>query len=298
MKIFISWSKEPSKQVAEALAEWLPDVIQSLKPWVSREIPAGSRWNTEIADELSSTKFGIICVTKANQHEPWLQFEAGALAKTLDEQTHVCPYLIGMSEGELSGPLVAFQSVRADEAGTKKLVQDINAAMAASGHANLPEAQVNKAFDRSWGELQTKLNDLTESSGTTIAKIPSVPEMVVEILAISRDLNRQLNTVDDVVDFQRTYQRQIKSPQRKLEVISRVFTISGDKEKTDNFKPLLESLDLPSAEVKLISEGPSLFDEDTNVVYEATATTSRMLRYVLAVVEKLAKSRGLVVMTV
>jgi hypothetical protein len=66
MKIFISWSKEPSKQIAEALAEWLPDVIQSLKPWVSREIPAGSRWNTEIANELSSTKFGIICVTSAS----------------------------------------------------------------------------------------------------------------------------------------------------------------------------------------------------------------------------------------
>jgi hypothetical protein len=273
----------------------LPDVIQSLKPWVSREIPAGSRWNTEIADELSSTKFGIICVTKANQHEPWLQFEAGALAKTLDEQTHVCPYLIDMSEGELSGPLVAFQSVKADEAGTKKLAQDINAAMAASGHANLSEAQVNKAFDRSWGELQTKLNDLTKSSGTTIAKMPSVPEMVVEILAISRDLNRQLNTVDDVVDFQRTYQRPIKPPRRKLEVISKVFTISGDKEKTDNFKPLLESLDLPLVKVKLISEGPSPFDEDTNVEYEATSTSSSMLKHTLAVVEMLAESRGLVI---
>jgi hypothetical protein len=295
MKIFISWSKEPSKQVAETLAEWLPDVIQSLKPWVSREIPAGSRWNTEIADELSSTKFGIICVTKANQHEPWLQFEAGALAKTLDEQTRVCPYLIDMSEGELSGPLVAFQSVRADEAGTKKLVQDINAAMAANGHANLSEAQVNKAFDRSWGELQTKLNDLTKSSGTTIAKMPSVPEMVVEILAISRDLNRQLNAVDDVGDFPRPYQRQIKLPQRKLEVISRVFTISGDKEKTDNFKPLLESLDLPLVKVKLISEGPSPFDKDTDVEYEATSTSSRMLNHALAVVEALAKSQGLMV---
>lgn len=295
MKIFISWSKEPSRQIAEALAEWLPEVIQLLKPWVSKEIPAGSRWNTDIANELASTKFGIICVTKANQHEPWLQFEAGALAKTLDEQTHVCPYLIDMTESELRGPLVAFQSVRADEAGTKKLVQDINAAMAANGHANLSEAQVNKAFDRSWGELQTKLNDLTKSSGTTITKMPSVSEMVVEILAISRDLNRQLNTVDDVGDFPRPYQRQIKLPQKKLEVISRGFTISGDKEKTDNFKPLLESLDLPLVKVKIISEGLSPFDEDTHVGYEATSTSNGMLNHTLAVVEALAKSQGLVV---
>jgi hypothetical protein len=291
MKIFISWSKEPSKQIAEALAEWLPDVIQSLKPWVSIEIPAGSRWNTEIANELSSTKFGIICVTKANQHEPWLQFEAGALAKTLDEQTHVCPYLIDMTESELKGPLVAFQSVGADEAGTKKLVRGINAAMAASGHKPLSEAQVDKAFDRCWEELQTKLNDLTKSSETTIAKTPSVSEMVVEILAISRDLNRQLNTVDDVVDSQRTYQRQLKL----FEVKSRFFTVSGDKEKTDRFKQVLKSLDLPSVEIKLISEGPSPLDEDTNVVYEATATRNSMLKHTLAVVEMLAESRELVI---
>jgi hypothetical protein len=193
-----------------------------------------------------------------------------------------------MTESELSGPLVAFQNVRADEAGTKKLVQDINAAMAASGHANLSEVQVDKAFDRGWEELQTKLNDLTKSSGITIAKMPSVPEMVVEILAISRDLNRQLNIVDDVVDSQRTYQRQIKP----FEVTSSSFTITGDKEKTDGFKQRLKSLDLPSVKIKFISEGPSLFDEDTNVVYEATATSSLMLKHALAVVEMLAQSRG------
>lgn len=112
MDIFISWSKEPSKQVAIALAEWLPEVIQSLKPWISEDVSVGTRWNAKIAKQLSSTKFGIICVTKANQHEAWLQFEAGALAKTLDEETRVCPHLTDMNETDLSARLQRFKASR------------------------------------------------------------------------------------------------------------------------------------------------------------------------------------------
>ncbi len=62
-----------------------------------------------------------------------------------------------------------------------------------------------------------------------------------------------------------------------------------------SLQSLFESLDLPLVKVKLISEGPSPFDEDTNVEYEATSTSSSMLKHTLAVVEMLAESRGLVI---
>ena len=58
--------------------------------------------------------FGIICVTEVNQENPWLNFEAGALAKTLN-QSRVCPYLIGMRPSDLKGPLSQFQSIHADK---------------------------------------------------------------------------------------------------------------------------------------------------------------------------------------
>jgi hypothetical protein len=265
MKIFISWSKEPSKQVAEALAEWLPDVIQSLKPWVSREIPAGSRWNSEIANELSSTKFGIICVTKVNQHEPWLQFEAGALAKTLDEQTRVCPYLIDMSEGELNGPLVAFQSVRADEVGTRKLVHDIHSAIATKGEAYLTEAQLNKAFDRNWKDLQTKLNALVDKSKTPSIKAASIEEMVTEILTISRETNRQLNAANDDSDSIHTgkvnsvrtgkVKRTIELGEGNVSERRNSFSVEGNSEKVITFKETLESLNLPSTRLRFKFDG-------------------------------------------
>lgn len=83
MKVFISWSGERSKKVALIFHEWLPQVIQSLEPFASSEdIEKGSRWNTDIAQELKESTFGLICVTKDNLSAPWLNFEAGALSKT------------------------------------------------------------------------------------------------------------------------------------------------------------------------------------------------------------------------
>jgi TIR domain len=93
MDVFISWSGERSKYVAECLRVWFKQVIQMVKPWMSSEdILAGARWNGEIARHLSETKFGVICVTPENLvSAPWLTFEAGAIAKTIDERIFVCP---------------------------------------------------------------------------------------------------------------------------------------------------------------------------------------------------------------
>ena len=67
MKVFLSWSGHRSHQVALALRDWLPSVIQSITPYVSSEdIDKGARWSTDIAKELEDSTFGILCVTKDN----------------------------------------------------------------------------------------------------------------------------------------------------------------------------------------------------------------------------------------
>src|SRR5688572_24049156 len=86
LRVFISWSGARSKAIAEALRGWVPRVLQSVHPWMSGEdIYAGARWLAEIQAQLSQTGVGIICVTPENQHSPWLNFEGGALSKTLPE---------------------------------------------------------------------------------------------------------------------------------------------------------------------------------------------------------------------
>ena len=55
MDVFISWSGDRSKYVAECLKTWLKRVIQMVSPWVSSEnILAGARWNAEVTKHLVS----------------------------------------------------------------------------------------------------------------------------------------------------------------------------------------------------------------------------------------------------
>ena len=83
-KIFISWSGDVSKRVAQALDKWLPEVVEGIEPWIStQDISAGVRWGSEIARQLERINFGIICLTPDNLQAPWILFEAGALAKPL-----------------------------------------------------------------------------------------------------------------------------------------------------------------------------------------------------------------------
>jgi hypothetical protein len=187
MKVFISWSGEPSRQVAEALRQWIPDVIQSVTPWMSQaDIAPGARWNREIQKELSDTRFGVICLTHPNQQAPWILFEAGALAKSIEE-TFVCPYLIGMEPSELlPGPLTQFQAKRANEEGTWELILGMNRALAENA---LEESRLRRLFERSWPDLNAVLESVGEFSEPTEPR-RSAENMVAEILETVRGLAR------------------------------------------------------------------------------------------------------------
>lgn len=211
MKVFISWSKEPSKTVARTLNDWLPSVIQAVEPWMSEEdIKAGSRWHSEISKQLATTSFGIVCVTPQNQHEPWIQFEAGALAKTVElrmskesvaDESYVVPYLINMAKRELSGPLTAFQAIEASKEGTKKLVSDVNKALEAYSGKGLSEFALNKAFERAWPELEAAFATLPESTTKKAKREPE--DILAEILDVVRDTNRKVGSAD--IDFLKLY---------------------------------------------------------------------------------------------
>jgi hypothetical protein len=188
MKVFISWSGEISRRVADALREWLPDVIQEVEPWVSAsDIEAGSRWSREIESELSTTRFGILCLTRDTQHAPWILFEAGALAKTVPD-TFVCPYLINFTPAELApGPLTQFQAKRAVESETWELLQTLNKALKDEA---LPEDRLSRSFKRCWPDLEATLSALPTADGLQPATRP-VEEMVAETLEIVRQLARR-----------------------------------------------------------------------------------------------------------
>ncbi|MGD0923007.1 MAG: toll/interleukin-1 receptor domain-containing protein [Terriglobia bacterium] len=186
MKVFLSWSGPTSKALARALRDWLPMVIQAVKPWMSeRDIGPGERWGTEVAGELAEAKFGIICLTPDNLTEPWILFEAGALSKTL-ETTYVCPYLFRVPVAALQYPLAQFQAVLADEAGSLSIIRGINGA---SGDRRLSEEALKGAFDVWWPKLRAKLDAIPQQ---TQGASPARPEREIleEILQLIRGMVR------------------------------------------------------------------------------------------------------------
>jgi hypothetical protein len=83
MKVFISWAGTKSRVVAEALHGWLPNVVNAVEPFMSEmDIGKGALGVKVIADQLQSSRFGIICLTADNLSRPWINYEAGALAKS------------------------------------------------------------------------------------------------------------------------------------------------------------------------------------------------------------------------
>jgi TIR domain len=192
MRIFLCWSGDISKQVAIALREWLPEVIQNLSPFMSDEdIPRGAAWRDVLTKELKQTGFAIVSLTPENLNAPWINFEAGAVWKALDE-SRVAPILMGLRSSNLRDPLGSFNAVEYNEAKFKQLVRTLNDAF----ESPLKESIVDKAFTRLWPELKRKLDPLEEMASNLPEAPPSNPnvgsdEVLSEILQLVRDLDRR-----------------------------------------------------------------------------------------------------------
>lgn len=189
MKIFISWSGEASHAVAIALRDWLPSVLQAVEPYVSSEdIEKGARWNAEIAQQLNNTEFGIVCVTRSNVGSPWLNFEAGALSKSVDT-SHVSPFLLEFRPAELVGPLAQFQATLPQFDDVARLVKSINSA----SERPIDEARLAKTLAVWWPSLEEQLQAVLSEQGPPQPEPQrDTREMIEELLEISRGIQGRI----------------------------------------------------------------------------------------------------------
>lgn len=112
MKVFLVWSGESSQAIANVFYEFLPNIIQAIKPWMSEnDINKGSQWFSEIEQNLESCHLGIICLTTENLKSPWIHFETGALVGKLTskkDRKNVCTYLFKVKPNNLEPPFSLF----------------------------------------------------------------------------------------------------------------------------------------------------------------------------------------------
>lgn len=183
MKVFLSWSGDRSRQMASALRDWLPGVLQTVEPWLSSEdIPLGGKWAADITHILEDVDVGILCLTRENLDSPWLHYEAGALSKRL-EGSLLCPYALDLSPAELAGPLSMFQSVTADKEGTFKLLRALNSIQAGP---RLADSVLLRVFDANWPWLEERIRGLSALAAASREQVLTTDEKLDEILKLLR----------------------------------------------------------------------------------------------------------------
>jgi len=144
VKVFISWSGNVSRAIADLLHEYLPYVVQSLKPFVSSvDIRTGARWSDVVAHELKDSEYGIVCLTPYNISKPWINFEAGALSNAIG-RSYVSPILFNVKPAHIQGPLSQFQAASWNESGIYSLLSSINNRLAQQ--EQLDEERLHKTF--------------------------------------------------------------------------------------------------------------------------------------------------------
>ena len=140
-----------------------------------------------LTSHLEEAQFGLICLTPENLEAPWLLFEAGALSKSMDN-SRVVPYLYGVSQALLQGPLAQFQAASANKDSTLDVVKSINGA---SGENRLETTRIENAFETWWPQLESVFTNIP---ATTEKEAPSRSDrdILEEILRLSRQMSRQI----------------------------------------------------------------------------------------------------------
>jgi hypothetical protein len=168
MKVFLSWSGETSRQIAEVLKQWLPDVIQNLEVFYSPDILRGRRWLDVLRDELQDNSIGLFCITHESLQSLWMSYEAGALVSR-NPNAKVVPILFGLPvEAIHQLPYSIFQSTLYSKEEMLKIVESINDSM---GHP-LESSRLNKYFELLWPELDAKIAPLIPVSSPSGVDVP------------------------------------------------------------------------------------------------------------------------------
>jgi hypothetical protein len=194
VKVFLSWSGQRSKAVAELLSDWIKCVLQASQPWIStRDIDKGAIWFSEISDQLKDTAAGIVCLTQENKEKPWILFETGALAKGLST-SRVCTFLIDLKSSDVEDPLAQFNHTFPDSSSMWGLVCSLNSGL---DLARLDEKILRQVFETYWPQFDVKFKEIIKSVPAAAVSEPRTGDSILtEILANTRALTVRIRDIE------------------------------------------------------------------------------------------------------
>jgi hypothetical protein len=227
MKIFISWSGDLAKNIAEIFRQWIPGVIQAAKPYYSPDdITKGTKWSSEISKELDASKVGLICLTKDNLGSPWIMFEAGALSKNIEE-SKVVPLLFGIEPSDVEGPLVQFQAAKFSKTEMKRVIEMINFEL---GENRLSSDVLKEVFEMWWPKLESEIlkvekqaknikEEEEKAKNTQTKDSRSERDLLEEVLSLTREILINRSAGNDRGISARVYEDFISSFDNLVEAV-------------------------------------------------------------------------------
>ena len=261
MKLFISWSGQTSHKIAAILHEWIQIVLPHIKPYLSSfDIQKGERWLPEISSELDSSSFGIICVVPGNSNSTWLNFEAGALSKTI-EGSRVCPFLVGVAPSDLPSTLSQFQCTEYDYEDVRKLLDSLNSA---SKDEKIEKEKLYSTYKICWPGLKERIDPIVQEISKTIDNTQI------------EELNNASASIDD--------DKQLSLNDSQIEILK---YLANSKDQTEYTSQISDSLKMKVLLVKhgleqLEKNGLIYIEEDPDPESEFSYLTSSGREYVIS----------------
>ena len=174
MTVFISWSKQTSKEIALILKDALSDIfVKKIDFWVSdNDITAGSLFVNQIINELMKCQMIITVLDSMNFQNPWLYFENGIVFSKEFKQNHVLngkeiPFMFpivfdSLSLDEFKGtPFGEFQLSRFNKESLFKLANAINNQYYIhTKEYLLPETALKTQFSNYWNKIEYSINTI------------------------------------------------------------------------------------------------------------------------------------------
>lgn len=191
MNLFIAWSGERSKQVALAFRDMLRKVIQIIEPFMSEEdIEKGSRWSDVLAQQLQENDSGLVCLSPENLTKPWLNFEAGALSKSV-EKARLYTYLYDLKQSDVTGPLSQFQATLATKEETQKLLTNLNNKTSKP----IGSSTLDELFNKCWPGLDAAIKAIPPTTTSSPKTSRDQKDILDEVLVNTRTLVKDLPAI-------------------------------------------------------------------------------------------------------
>lgn len=175
--LFLCWSGQRSRQVAEALKQYFESIFLTLK-WSNARvamsetlIAKGAPWSAQLLKDLENARAGIVCLTPENRASTWLHFEGGAIAthelneqdgtpKSENSPNKLFGFLFTFDNTQIDGPLSLFQATiyrrdySRDRDELARLTEAVLRRFEESGAARRYDALLYKQLENLMGRLR------------------------------------------------------------------------------------------------------------------------------------------------